>query len=359
MAAEALTELLDASGVSYELLPHAHTERAAEEAAALGVPPDSVAKTLVLTMPDGYVRTVLSAADRLDLNKVREVLDAGSKKKIHLASEDELERDFPSSSSVPCHRWAAEGPGAHRRAYFGAGGARVRGRRPRRIRAPAGGDLQRLADVRIVDIPRTDMRLCLMVEGQEDVSWDEWLALADVCERVGPRRPVPLRPLPLGCRQARASFTRCDRDTGGAGGAHGADPPGHARLAGHLPPPVGAREVGGDDRPRVGRTGRARARRRVERGGARRLRLRVPSARHAHGAARGAAGDRPPPLDGGLGDVRGPALPTGRLSGAAEAAAAAAATAHPRGQRQAEVGRARSPARRRVQHAARVDRRLP
>jgi F420-dependent oxidoreductase-like protein len=29
------------------------------------------------------------------------------------------------------------------------------------------------------------MRLCLMIEGQEDVSWDEWLALADVCERTG------------------------------------------------------------------------------------------------------------------------------------------------------------------------------
>jgi F420-dependent oxidoreductase-like protein len=29
------------------------------------------------------------------------------------------------------------------------------------------------------------MRLCLMIEGQEDVSWDEWLALADACERAG------------------------------------------------------------------------------------------------------------------------------------------------------------------------------
>lgn len=29
------------------------------------------------------------------------------------------------------------------------------------------------------------MRLCLMVEGQEGVTWDEWLALADACERSG------------------------------------------------------------------------------------------------------------------------------------------------------------------------------
>ena len=29
------------------------------------------------------------------------------------------------------------------------------------------------------------MRLCLMIEGQEDVSWDQWTALADCCERTG------------------------------------------------------------------------------------------------------------------------------------------------------------------------------
>jgi len=32
---------------------------------------------------------------------------------------------------------------------------------------------------------RRAMRLCLMVEGQEGVTWDEWLALAAVCERSG------------------------------------------------------------------------------------------------------------------------------------------------------------------------------
>ena len=29
------------------------------------------------------------------------------------------------------------------------------------------------------------MRLCLMVEGQEGVTWDEWLALGAACERSG------------------------------------------------------------------------------------------------------------------------------------------------------------------------------
>jgi alkanesulfonate monooxygenase SsuD/methylene tetrahydromethanopterin reductase-like flavin-dependent oxidoreductase (luciferase family) len=29
------------------------------------------------------------------------------------------------------------------------------------------------------------MRVCLMIEGQEDVSWDDWVGLAETCERTG------------------------------------------------------------------------------------------------------------------------------------------------------------------------------
>src|SRR6185437_4856046 len=29
------------------------------------------------------------------------------------------------------------------------------------------------------------MRLCLMIEGQEDVTWPQWIHLAETCERVG------------------------------------------------------------------------------------------------------------------------------------------------------------------------------
>jgi alkanesulfonate monooxygenase SsuD/methylene tetrahydromethanopterin reductase-like flavin-dependent oxidoreductase (luciferase family) len=29
------------------------------------------------------------------------------------------------------------------------------------------------------------MRVCLMIEGQEGVTWDQWIALAEACERVG------------------------------------------------------------------------------------------------------------------------------------------------------------------------------
>jgi Ala-tRNA(Pro) deacylase len=88
-----LTSVLDQAGVEYELLEHLHTERASDEAEALGLPPKAVAKTLVLDAPEGHVRVVLPASERIDLRKVREHVEGG--KSIHLATEDELARDYP------------------------------------------------------------------------------------------------------------------------------------------------------------------------------------------------------------------------------------------------------------------------
>jgi Ala-tRNA(Pro) deacylase len=93
MAEKGITSILDEAGVEYELLPHAHTETAAAEAEALGVDPKDVAKTLVVSTPAGYVRAVLPASERIDLHKLREHVEGG--KRIHLASEDDLERDYP------------------------------------------------------------------------------------------------------------------------------------------------------------------------------------------------------------------------------------------------------------------------
>jgi Ala-tRNA(Pro) deacylase len=94
MATSDLTGVLDKAEVSYELLPHAHTETALAEAEALGVAPDDVAKTLVVKLPEGYVRVVVPASARLDLRKVREI-HGGGKHKVHLASEEDLRRDYP------------------------------------------------------------------------------------------------------------------------------------------------------------------------------------------------------------------------------------------------------------------------
>lgn len=94
MAAEELIRLVEDEGVEYELLPHAHTESAAAEAEAVGVDAADVAKTLVVTTPEGYVRAVLPASDRLDLRKLREIT-GGARKKVHLATEEDLARDYP------------------------------------------------------------------------------------------------------------------------------------------------------------------------------------------------------------------------------------------------------------------------
>ena len=102
MATSDVTSVLDEAGVSYELLPHAHTESALAEAAALGVSPDDVAKTLVVKVPGGYTRVVLPASARLDMHKLREI-HGGGRHKLHLATEEDLRHDYPEFElgSVP------------------------------------------------------------------------------------------------------------------------------------------------------------------------------------------------------------------------------------------------------------------
>ena len=94
MATEDFTAVLDEAGVRYERLMHAHTETAVAEAEALGLAPDDVAKTLVVATPEGYIRAVIPASERLDLGKLRTVL-GGASKKVHLASEEDTARDYP------------------------------------------------------------------------------------------------------------------------------------------------------------------------------------------------------------------------------------------------------------------------
>jgi Cys-tRNA(Pro) deacylase len=92
-AMEDVTRFLDEAGVDFEVLEHEHTERAADEAAALGVAPEEVAKTLVVASPEGNVRAVLAASERIDLHKVAAVLGIGGKK-VHLATEDDLAQNY-------------------------------------------------------------------------------------------------------------------------------------------------------------------------------------------------------------------------------------------------------------------------
>jgi len=94
MMKEGLVEVLETAGAEYVPLHHERTETAAAEALALGVPATDVAKTVVVDTPGGHVRVVLPACERLDLHKLRDLLGRPGKG-VHLASEDELVRDYP------------------------------------------------------------------------------------------------------------------------------------------------------------------------------------------------------------------------------------------------------------------------
>lgn len=92
-AADTCTRALSEAAVPFEFVPHTATESAADEARSLGVPPASVAKTVVLVSPGGNVRAVVRASDRLSLPKVREILEGGGE--VRLATEAELRQSYP------------------------------------------------------------------------------------------------------------------------------------------------------------------------------------------------------------------------------------------------------------------------
>jgi Ala-tRNA(Pro) deacylase len=89
----AITEYLDASGVTYEVVEHEPTMSAGAEAEATQRPRHQVAKTVVLQDDSGYVLAIVPASERLDLHKLRELL--GASKQLRLATESEMARDFP------------------------------------------------------------------------------------------------------------------------------------------------------------------------------------------------------------------------------------------------------------------------
>jgi Ala-tRNA(Pro) deacylase len=88
-----VTAFLEHEGVGYEVVEHRPTFSAAAEARASGAEPRDAAKTLVLHDRDGYRLAVIPALRRLDMHRCRELLGATSH--LRLATEEELERDFP------------------------------------------------------------------------------------------------------------------------------------------------------------------------------------------------------------------------------------------------------------------------
>ena len=83
-----LTELK----VAFEPRRHARTTTAMDEARVLDYAPDHVGKTVVIRTPQGMVRVVIPASERLSLPKLREVLQLDE---LRFATEDELAAAYP------------------------------------------------------------------------------------------------------------------------------------------------------------------------------------------------------------------------------------------------------------------------
>jgi Ala-tRNA(Pro) deacylase len=87
-----LVHQLEQASIAYELINHPRTTTAAAEAHVLGLEAREVAKTVVLSTPDGFLRAVLPASERLDLGKVRIFLGT---KDVQLATEEVLAGAYP------------------------------------------------------------------------------------------------------------------------------------------------------------------------------------------------------------------------------------------------------------------------
>ncbi|HET9947575.1 MAG TPA: YbaK/EbsC family protein [Longimicrobiales bacterium] len=90
----AVTDYLDGQGLIFELVEHEPTITAAAEAAVTHTLEAQVAKTVVLHDGSRFVIAAVPADRHVDLKKLRALLGAG--RGLRLASEDEMDREFPS-----------------------------------------------------------------------------------------------------------------------------------------------------------------------------------------------------------------------------------------------------------------------
>jgi Ala-tRNA(Pro) deacylase len=90
----AVRSFLERRGVPYEVVEHEPTYSAAAEARAAGADLEATAKAVALHDHDGYRLAVIPAGERVDVRRVRDVL--GASHHLRLATEQELEQDFPA-----------------------------------------------------------------------------------------------------------------------------------------------------------------------------------------------------------------------------------------------------------------------
>jgi len=91
---EAVVDFLKRKRAPYDVIEHAETFAAVDEARAAAAPPARMAKTLLLHDHSGFRAAVIPASERLDVQRARMLLHASGH--LRLASEEEIEREFPA-----------------------------------------------------------------------------------------------------------------------------------------------------------------------------------------------------------------------------------------------------------------------
>ena len=87
-----VTDQLTKWGVPYELIPHEQAFTSTDEALALGISADEMVKTIVLDTGPGHALAVIPGCRRLDIRAAKRAIGA---KHVRLATEEEIEKDFP------------------------------------------------------------------------------------------------------------------------------------------------------------------------------------------------------------------------------------------------------------------------
>ena len=81
-----LQEYLDKRGIDYDVLPHALTETSIDTAQTTHIPPEQIAKSVILEDEDGYLMAVIPASQHIELGQLSRQLE----RRLGLATEDEL-----------------------------------------------------------------------------------------------------------------------------------------------------------------------------------------------------------------------------------------------------------------------------
>ena len=98
-----VTDQLTKRGVPHEVISHEQAYTSTDEALALGISADELVKTIVLDTGSGHALAVIPGSRRLD---IRAAERAVGDKHVRLATEEEIEKDFPGyelgAMPAPC-----------------------------------------------------------------------------------------------------------------------------------------------------------------------------------------------------------------------------------------------------------------